>query len=285
MLQIYFRTRIRWSITCLACLSVTATRPCPPRTRHHCRRRPHCGHRRSDHEDGFTKLLCYSFGSQHSCTCTRQHSCVFVLSGWIPKLVREHAVANPRWVKDATDTTTAHRFCNKVHLQFHCIGSRLGARSITEPASLSGREDRFRHPCWRIEVSVSMSSCCSSHKQIESSTYMGAVSAHETAQLLVTHISAVHCLRGQVFTHVANLNFSFVPSHGSFRGCVNARCLFILALSTFRGTDGFPLFCTSIGLHPGSSRLKFSFASGWQRVLRNRHRNRKMMKRSSSRCI
>ena len=30
--------------------------------------------------------------------CTRQHSCVFVLSGWIPKHVREQAVANPLWV-------------------------------------------------------------------------------------------------------------------------------------------------------------------------------------------
>ena len=39
-------TRIRWSFTCLVCVSVTATRPCPSRTRHYCNRRPHCGHRR-----------------------------------------------------------------------------------------------------------------------------------------------------------------------------------------------------------------------------------------------
>ena len=43
------RTRIRWPFTCLICVSVTATRPCPPRTRHHCNRRHHCGHRRRRH--------------------------------------------------------------------------------------------------------------------------------------------------------------------------------------------------------------------------------------------
>ena len=44
-------------------------------------------------------------GSQCSGTCTRQHSCVLVLSGWIPRHVREHAVANPCWVEDAPDVT------------------------------------------------------------------------------------------------------------------------------------------------------------------------------------
>ena len=97
--------------------------------------------------------------------------------------------------------------------------------------------------------------------------------------------SAIHCPRRQVLlTYVANLNSSFAPSHGLFRGFVTARCLFILALSTFCGTSGFPLFCTSVGFHPSSSRLEFSFASCWQRVVRNRHRNRKMMTRNSSRC-
>ena len=87
------RTRIRWSFTCLVCVSVTTTRACPPRTRHHCNRLPHCCHRRSDRENGFAKLMCYSFGNQHSGTCTRQHSCVFVLFGWVPKHVREHVMA------------------------------------------------------------------------------------------------------------------------------------------------------------------------------------------------
>ena len=86
----------------------------------------------------------------------------------------------------------------------------------------------------RREVSVSMSSFCwSCHKQIEASTSFEAVSTHGTAQLLrravlssmlqflvlVTlsdvlrdgsiDISAIHCPRGQVLTHVANLNYSF----------------------------------------------------------------------------
>ena len=84
------RARIRWSFTCLVCVSVTedttslqpstSLRPSSPPTRLLA----------SDHEDGFRKLMCYSFGSQYSGTRTRQHSCVFVLSGWIPKHAREH---------------------------------------------------------------------------------------------------------------------------------------------------------------------------------------------------
>ena len=97
-------------------------RPCPSRTRHH------CSHRRSDREDRFTKLMC---------TCTGQYSCVFVLFGWVPKHVREHALANPRWVKDAPGTTRHHLFCNGVHLQFQCFGKLAGGRSIIE---LSGRQ-------------------------------------------------------------------------------------------------------------------------------------------------
>ena len=42
------RARIRLSFTCLVCVSVTATRPCPSRTRHHSNSRPHCRHRRSE---------------------------------------------------------------------------------------------------------------------------------------------------------------------------------------------------------------------------------------------
>ena len=96
----------------------------------------------------------------------------------------------------------------------------------------------------RRKVPVSMSSsCCSSHKQLEAPTSLEAISTRETAQLLRrgvelialisrlgdTHaprfsatgcidISAFHCPRGQVLTHVANLNCPFAPSHGLFRG-------------------------------------------------------------------
>ena len=61
--------------------------------------------------------MCFTFGSQHSGTCTRQRSCVVVLSGWVPNDVREHAVANPSWVEDAPDTTTPHLFRKDVQLQ------------------------------------------------------------------------------------------------------------------------------------------------------------------------
>ena len=201
---------------------------------------------------------------------------------------------------------------------FNVLASSSEDAASLEPTSPGCREDKFRHPCCdhtgecafkgsvvaRREVPVSMSSfCCSSHKQLEAPTSLEAMSTRETTQLLQSGVelnasisrlgdtlrgssrAPIHCPRGQVLTHVANLNCPFAPSHGLFRGRVNARCLFILALSSFCGTNGFPLFCTSVGVHPGSSRLDFSFASGWQRVLRSRHRNRKMMTRSSSRCI
>ena len=42
MLRIYIgETRIRWPFACLVCVSVTTTRPCTPRTRHHCGHRQH----------------------------------------------------------------------------------------------------------------------------------------------------------------------------------------------------------------------------------------------------
>ena len=63
---------------------------------------------------------------------------------------------------------------------------------------------------------------------------------------------AVHCLRGQVFSRCKSELF-VCTSHGLFHGCVIARCLFVLSRTS------------------------------WQRVLRNRHRKRKMMTRSSSR--
>ena len=103
---------------------------------------PHPSHCRSDCEDGFTKSMCCSFGSQHSGTCTRQHSCVLVLSGWIPKHVREHAMAVHAGWKMLQDTTTPHLFRKDVHLQFQCFGKLFGGRSTTgtDVAELSGRQ-------------------------------------------------------------------------------------------------------------------------------------------------
>ena len=132
------RTRIRWSFTCLVCVSVTTTRACPPRTRHHCNRRPHCSHRRSDCEDGFTKLMCYSFGSQHSGTCTRQHSCVFVLFGWIPKHVREYVMA----IHAGRKMLQLICFTTMFTCHFHCICKLLWGRVTigNDLAELSGRQ-------------------------------------------------------------------------------------------------------------------------------------------------
>ena len=105
----------------LVCVSVTTTRACLPRTRHHCNRRPHCSHRRRDREDGFTKFMCYSFGSQHSGTCTRQHSCVLVLLGWIPKHVREHVMAIHAVWKVLQTQRGLICFATKFTCNFHCM--------------------------------------------------------------------------------------------------------------------------------------------------------------------
>ena len=116
---------------------------------------------------------------------------------------------------------------------------------------------------------MSMSSfCCSPHKQHVASTYSTA--AHETSQLLRkdvefnTLISRLgdrlrgsprrlhghlrHPLSARTGFHArckSELLFCTISLVVS-RMCVNARCLFILALSTFCGTNGFPLFCTRV---------------------------------------
>ena len=183
------RTRIRWSFTCLVCVSVTTTRACPSRTRHHCNRRPHCSHRRSDCEDGFTKLLCYSFGSQHSGTCTRQHSCVFVLFGWIPKHVREHVMAIHAGRKMLQTQRGLICFATNVHLQFSLYWQALvrTRHHWKRPRRVVGKTGSDIHAAipWmsvrfqgsvvaRGEVSVSMSSfSCSSHKQLDSIHIIG----------------------------------------------------------------------------------------------------------------
>ena len=139
----------------------------------------------TDHVDGFTKLMCYSFGSQCSGTRTRQHSCVLVLSGWIPKHVRDHAVANPRWVTDAPDTTTLHLFRKDVHLQFQCVGKLFGGRSITgtDVAELSGRQIPTSMLRSHGRVCVSRVSCLL-FAGLPASSLKHRTSAHETAQLL-----------------------------------------------------------------------------------------------------
>ena len=82
-----------------------------------------CHHDTPVHTEDMTSL-------RPSSPCTRQHSCVLVLSGWIPTRVREHAVANPRWVEDAPDTTTPRLFRKEVHLQFQFCGKFFGRRAI-----------------------------------------------------------------------------------------------------------------------------------------------------------
>ena len=173
---------------------------------------------------------------------------------------------------------------------FNVSGKLIGGRSITgtDVAELSGRTSsdihaaitrvsvRFKGQLWRdAKVPVSMSSfCCSSHKQFEASHIIGGhVHARDSVscfaevlssvlQCLVSVTrsevlrdgsidnSAIHCPRGQVLTHVANLNCPFAPSHWLFRGSVS-----ILD----------PLIRISALPQVG------------QRVLPNRHRNRKMM--------
>ena len=92
------RTRIRWLFACLVCVSVTTTRPCTLRTRHHCGHRHQCVHRLPaiDHEDGFTELCVLIWKStfrQH--VRVNVHASLYCLVGF--RTVRFHAVVNLRW--------------------------------------------------------------------------------------------------------------------------------------------------------------------------------------------
>ena len=108
-------------------------------------------------------LDCKLFGSQHSGTCTRHHSCVFVLFGWVPKHVRGHALANPRWVQDAPDTTRHHLFFRRCSLsvlmfwralrrtQHHWNRRRrvVGKTSSDIHAAITRVSVRFKGQLWR----------------------------------------------------------------------------------------------------------------------------------------
>ena len=76
------RMRIRRSFTCLVCVSVTATRPCPSRTRHHCNRRRRSGKLRVFvRTDGLTPFICSYLNMcvwMFSRACTHQRSSIHV---------------------------------------------------------------------------------------------------------------------------------------------------------------------------------------------------------------
>ena len=77
------RARIRLSFTCLVCVSVTATRPCPSRTRHHFNRHPRGGKLRVFmRTDGLTPFICSYLTNVFGCSraCTHQRSSVHVES-------------------------------------------------------------------------------------------------------------------------------------------------------------------------------------------------------------
>ena len=77
------RARIRLSFTCLVCVSVTATRPCPSKTRHHFNRRPRGGRLRVFvRTDGLTPFICSYLTNVFGCSraCTHQRSSVHVES-------------------------------------------------------------------------------------------------------------------------------------------------------------------------------------------------------------
>ena len=207
--------------------------------------------------------------------------------------------ASTPWRLDAGWTcsikTQRHLICfeRMFTFGFNVLASSSEDASPLEPTSPNCREDRVRHPCCdhRDECAFQGSVVASVARSLRRCFLFAVLPANSLKhphiwepcrahmkRVLVARsevlrdgsidTSAVHCPRRQVL-HVAKLIFSFAPSHGLYPGCVTARSL----------------FSTSVGFHPGSARLEFSLASDWQRVLRNRHRNRKMMTRSSSRCI
>ena len=186
------RTRIRWSFTCLVCVSLTATRPCPPRTRHHCMRRPRSSRFRVFvRTDGRTPCICSYLNIILEVFSVARHNAH--LSVWNLPEKHEHLS-----VSGHNDTSSVSNF----------LASSSEDAASLEPTSPSCREDKFRHPCCdhmddcafqgsvvvRREVSVSMCSfCISSHKQLQSSISLEAMSTHWTPHLLREFVASERC--------------------------------------------------------------------------------------------
>ena len=89
-------------------------------------------------------------------------------------------MANPRWVKDAPDTTTPYLFCNKVYLQFSLYWQALvrtrhhwkrlrrvvGKTGSDIQFAITWKSMRFHGQLWRGVRSLCRCHffCCSSHK-------------------------------------------------------------------------------------------------------------------------
>ena len=116
------RKRIRWSFTCLVRVSVIATRPCSPRTRHHCNRRTRgCKLRVFVRTDGLTPCIC-SYLNILLWKCSRLHA---------PTLICPYGMyQSGTRTSLSSDMMTPHLFRKNVHLQFQCLGQLLGGRSI-----------------------------------------------------------------------------------------------------------------------------------------------------------
>ena len=139
----------------------------------------------------------YSFGNIQAHEHFNDHASLYCLVGL------RHTLASTPWrIHAGWKMLQIQRLfiCHERMLicSFHVFASSLEDAAPLETTSPSCREHRFRHPCRdrmdacaiqgsvvvRGEVSVSMCSCCfSSHKQLEASISLEAMSTLGTAQL------------------------------------------------------------------------------------------------------
>ena len=214
----------------------------------------------SDHEDKFTKLMCCSFGEstfRHMYASTFVRPCIVWLDSKTCSRARRGESTLGETCSRHNDTSSVSKGGSLTISMF--VASSSEDASQLETTSPSCRKDRFRHPaitwvsvcfkgqlwrdvwspyrCFPFAVLPTNSSLKHPHtwepcpRTRHRSCFEEVSNSMLSCLVLVTRcdgsidISAVHCPRRQVFTvHLLM---------GCSGGCVNARCLFILALSTF----------------------------------------------------
>ena len=169
------RTRIRWPFAFLVCVSVTTTRPCPPRTRHHCghRRRRGAYLRVTTRTDSRNKCVTRLEVNIQAHVRVNVHASLYCLVGFRIMFASTPWQIQAGWKMLQTQR---HLTCfeKMSTYSFNVLASSSEDAASFEPSSSSCREDRFRHPCCdhmdecafqgsvvvRRGVSVSMCSFC-----------------------------------------------------------------------------------------------------------------------------
>ena len=215
------RMRIRWCFTYLARVSITATRPCPPRTRHPCNRRSRgCKLRIFAKTDGLTLFICsYLNILVWMCSCLHAPTlfcpCGIYQSGTSTSVARWHVGGEFSMGERCSrhdDTSSVSKACSLAvsmlwhaprRTQNHWNRRRrvVGKTGSDIHVATTWISVRFQGQLWRGVRSLCrclLFAVC--YKQIEASTSLEATSTHGTAQLL-RKVVATEVLRDGSIDH------------------------------------------------------------------------------------